>query len=66
LPLSRRVALAVAGLTGGGIVSVTMMACYGAPCTEDMPCVVPETPDANMPADDAGIDAADAGATRTD
>jgi hypothetical protein len=32
------------------------MACYGAPCTNDLPCMEPETPDGAV-MDDAGIDA---------
>jgi hypothetical protein len=51
----RRVALAIAGVAGGGVVSMTLMACYGAPCTNDIPCDEPDpVTDAGDPTD-AGI-----------
>jgi hypothetical protein len=34
------------GLAGSASLGLTMMACYGAPCTSDAKCAVPP-PDAN-------------------
>jgi hypothetical protein len=57
--MSRRVALAAAGLAGGGLVSVTLMACYGAPCVSDGTCPDVPTPDVGQEND--GGTGADAG-----
>jgi hypothetical protein len=51
--------LKVAALAGSGIASVTLMACYGAPCTDGI-CANP-TDDAAAKTDAPSSDAADAG-----
>ena len=51
LDRARQVILAIAGLTGGGAISMTLMACYGPACVDesDSRC--------GNPGDDAAADA---------
>lgn len=65
LDRARQALVGLASIAGGGAVSMTLMACYGAPCVDDGCRYVPD--DGGNPSQvDAGTDASDAGSDTGD